>query len=47
MAKRMNWDDVKAERPVGEDGGAAYEDEARISAFRTLVYRLRIEAGLT
>ncbi len=43
----MNWDDVKAERPLGEGGGAADEDEARISAFRTLVYRLRIEAGLT
>lgn len=47
MAKRMSWDDIKAERPLGEEGRAAYEDEARISAFRTLVYRLRIEAGLT
>ncbi len=26
---------------------AAYEDEARLSAFRELVYRLRTEAGLT
>jgi transcriptional regulator with XRE-family HTH domain len=47
MAKRRNWDDVKAERPLSEEGRAAYEDEARISAFRTLVYRLRVEAGLT
>ena len=47
MDKRMNWDDIKAERPLGEEGRVAYEDEARISAFRTLVYRLRIEAGLT
>ncbi len=47
MAKRMNWDDIKAERPLGEKGRAAYEDEARISAFRTLVYRLRTAAGLT
>ena len=47
MAKRMHWDDIKAERPLGEQGRAAYEDEARISAFRTLVYKLRTEAGLT
>lgn len=47
MAERRNWSDIKAERPLGEEGRAAYEDEARISAFRTLVYRLRTEAGLT
>jgi transcriptional regulator with XRE-family HTH domain len=47
MAKRMSWNDIKAERPFDEEGRATYEDEARISAFRTLVYRLRIEAGLT
>ena len=47
MAKRMDWDDIKTERPLGEEAHTAYEDEARISAFRTLVYRLRTEAGLT
>lgn len=47
MDSRTSWDDVKAQRPLGEEGRAAYEDEARISAFRALVYRLRTEAGLT
>ena len=47
MGKRTGWDDVKAQRPLSEDGRAAYEDEARISAFRALVHRLRTEAGLT
>ncbi len=47
MAERKSWDEVKAERPQSEEGRAAYEDEARISAFRSLVYRLRTEAGLT
>ena len=47
MAKRASWDEIKRERPLGGEGEAAYEDEARISAFRELVYRLRTEAGLT
>jgi transcriptional regulator with XRE-family HTH domain len=47
MAKRTTWDDIKAERPLTEEGRAAYDDEARISAFRAMVYRLRTEAGLT
>ena len=47
MAKRTSWDEIKAERPVSVEGRAAYEDEARISAFRSLVHRLRTEAGLT
>jgi transcriptional regulator with XRE-family HTH domain len=47
MGKRASWDDIKAQRPLTEEGRAAYEDEAHISAFRTLVYRLRTEAGLT
>jgi transcriptional regulator with XRE-family HTH domain len=47
MAKRASWDDVKRARPLSAEGQAAYEDEARISAFRALVYRLRTEAGLT
>lgn len=33
MAERKSWDEVKAERPQSEEGRAAYEDEARISAF--------------
>lgn len=47
MGKRTVWDDVKAERPLSEEGRAAYEDEARVSAFRALVHRLRTDAGLT
>ncbi|MDX6275820.1 MAG: hypothetical protein QOJ92_3030 [Frankiales bacterium] len=47
MGKRTVWDDIKAERPLSEEGRAAYEDEARISDFRALVHRLRTEAGLT
>lgn len=47
MAKRTTWDDVKAERPLTKEGRAAYDDEARVSAFRTMVYQLRTEAGLT
>jgi transcriptional regulator with XRE-family HTH domain len=47
MGKRTSWDDIKTQRPLTEEGRAAYEDEARISAFRALVHRLRTEAGLT
>jgi transcriptional regulator with XRE-family HTH domain len=47
MDSRTSWDDVKTQRRLSEEGRAAYEDEARISAFRALVYRLRTEAGLT
>lgn len=47
MAKRTNWDDVKAQRVLTEEGRVAYEDEARVSAFRAMVYRLRAKAGLT
>jgi DNA-binding XRE family transcriptional regulator len=47
MGKRTSWDDIKAQRLLSEEGRAAYEDEARISAFRALVHRLRTEAGLT
>jgi hypothetical protein len=45
MGKRTAWDDIKAERPLSEEGRAAYEDEARVSAFRALVHRLRTDAG--
>ena len=47
MSKRSTWTDIKKQRPLSEEGRAAYADEARISAFRELVYRLRTEAGLT
>jgi len=47
MADRTSWDDIKAQRPLTDEGRGAYEDEARISAFRAMVYRLRVEAGLT
>jgi transcriptional regulator with XRE-family HTH domain len=47
MATRMTWDDMKAKRPLSEDGRAVYEDEARISEFQALVYRIRTEANLT
>lgn len=32
---------------LSDEGRVAYEDEVRISAFRAMVYRLRVEAGLT
>lgn len=44
---RTNWNDLKAATPLTEQGQAAYEDEARISAFRSLVHRVRTDAGLT
>jgi transcriptional regulator with XRE-family HTH domain len=47
MTKRTAWDELKKSRPRSEEAKAAYEDDARISAFRELVYRLRTEAGLT
>ena len=33
--------------PHSEEAQRAYDDEARISEFRELVYRLRADAGLT
>jgi transcriptional regulator with XRE-family HTH domain len=47
MSKRTTWSELKQRRPLTAEGQAAYEDEARIAAFRDLVYRLRIDAGLT
>ncbi len=47
MAKRTSWEEIKARRPLTEEGSAAYEDEARISGFRELVFRLRTEAGIS
>ena len=45
MAERTSWSETK--KPRSEAAQRAYEDEARISEFRELVYRLRTEAGLT
>ena len=47
MTKRTNWNELKATTPLTAAGQAAYEDEARIAAFRALTYRLRVDAGLT
>jgi transcriptional regulator with XRE-family HTH domain len=47
MGKRTSWIELRGEGPVTEEERAAYADEARISAFRELVHRLRTEAGLT
>ena len=45
MAERVKWSDV-AETRSGT-AQLAYDDEARITAFRELVFRLRADAGLT
>lgn len=45
MTDRTNWEDVR--RPRSEAAQRAYEDEASISEFQDLVYRLRSEASLT
>ena len=47
MAHRTSWDEIKAQKPLTEEGRVVYEDEARTSAFRELVNRLRTEGGLT
>ncbi len=44
MKSHTSWERLKAERVLDQ---AAYDDEARISAFREFVYRLRVDAGLT
>lgn len=45
MGERVAWKDMR--RQVSEETDWAYEDEARISEFQEMVYRLRTEAGLT
>ncbi len=45
--ERTSWADLKKVTPRSRVADAAYEDEARIAAFRELVHRLRTEAGLT
>jgi transcriptional regulator with XRE-family HTH domain len=47
MTSRTSWEEIKKSRPLSGEGQAAYEDEARITAFREMVWRLRTEAGLT
>ena len=37
MAKRTTWDEIKASQPRTEEGRVAFEDEARITAFRGAV----------
>jgi len=45
--KRTSWAELKKATPRSRTADVAYEDEARIAAFRELVHRLRAEAGLT
>lgn len=45
MGSHVKWGEVR--RPPGSRGDTALEDEERITQFRELVHRLRIDAGLT
>ena len=45
MTERTNWSDLR--RPRSESAQRAYDDEASISEFQGLAYRLRTEASLT
>ena len=45
MSERTNWKSVP--RPDAGRVRGVVEDEARITAFRELVYQLRVDAGLT
>lgn len=45
MGERASWKDMKGRR--SDEADRAYEDEAQISEFQGLVYRLRKDAGLT
>lgn len=45
--ERTSWADLKGAASGNVAANAAYEDEARIAAFRELVHQLRTEAGLT
>lgn len=47
MADHTSWNDMNKQRPLSKAAQAAYEDEARISAFRAMAHRLRTDAGLT
>lgn len=46
-ANHSRWADVRSDPMRSPAAQAAYLDEARIAAFQGLVYRLRIDAGLT
>lgn len=45
MTDRTSWSGTR--KPRSDEAERAYEDEARISEFRELVFRLRTEASLT
>ena len=45
MGERVVWKEMRGQ--VSDETDRAYEDEARISEFQELVYRLRTEAELT
>ena len=45
MTDRRNWTDTS--KPRSKAAQRAYDDEARISEFREIVFRVRTEAGLT
>ena len=45
MAERTNWSDLR--KPRSEAAQRSYGDEASISEFQDLAYRLRTEASLT
>jgi ribosome-binding protein aMBF1 (putative translation factor) len=45
MSERTNWKSVP--RPDAGRVRDIVEDEARVAAFRELVYQLRVDAGLT
>ncbi len=47
MTRRTSWGDAKGSRPMSDRSRAAYRDEAGVTAFRELAFRLRTEAGLT
>ena len=45
MTDRRNWNDIK--KPRFQAAQRAHDNDARISEFREIVYRVRTEAGLT
>ncbi len=47
MSERTDWNDLKAAKAMSEIDRATYDDEAKITAFRDLAFRLRTEEGLT
>jgi transcriptional regulator with XRE-family HTH domain len=47
MTNRTTWTELKARTLRTKQGQAAFDDEARVAAFRALVHRVRTDAGLT